>query len=130
MTLAPGFWLQHSFRGAHDLVDIAADIEADLGFRPGIVLTPVNATSTLRALYEEARNGGNAFLDPSGWTIDRDSKKLHKKSYVWLDAEAARPTDTAGWKDWMEQSLDHQTSTALLGSAPPPVICVTPSPYL
>jgi hypothetical protein len=125
----PGFWLQHTYTGAHDVVDVADELENDTGMRPGVVLVPVNAESTLKKLYIEARKGGSVFLDASGWWIDREPKKLNKKSYTWLDAATTRPASVGDWEHWMQQSLDHQMSAALRGNAAAPEIRDEPTPY-
>lgn len=126
-----GFWLQHTRNEADALVSFADVLMPTPAGRPGVVLIPANTPSTLRALYERARSGGEAFLDPCGFFRDsKPTSAARERDYPWLDATYPRPTNAGEWRKWMRLSVDHQLSADLHGNAPPPSIIVTPSPQL
>lgn len=126
-----GYWLQHTRNDADSLVRFADVLAPTPAGRPGVVLTPANSASSLRALYEHARGGGEAFLDPCGHFRDqKPASRFRQRDFPWLDATYARPTTTGEWRSWMRLSLDHQLSAGLHGVASPPSIIVTPSPQL
>lgn len=125
-----GFWLQHAAQNADALVALAEDL-ARHGYRPGIVFTPVGSPSRLSALYATARSRGEAFLDPSGFLLDRDPSHQREVNFPWLDASYGRPTDLDGWTEWIKESIRHQLSAELLSLATDePSILVTASPQL
>ena len=127
--MRPGFWLQHGNRNADDLVAYSDRLAGEPGGRPGIVLAPVNAPSSLNPLFKLARSKGDAFLDPIGHCVDRDPTKTKAKHFPWL-TKTPRPDSPEAWADWMTESVDHQRSQALRGGAPGPSVLVTPSPTI
>jgi len=129
VSITDGFWLQYPAQKADDLVDLAGDLAAT-GYRPGVVFAPVGAPERLTRLYGRARGAGEAFLDPSGFLIDRDAGARRAQNFPWLDPSYGRPTDVATWAAWMSESLRHQLSNDFLGGADDPSIIVTPSPQL
>ena len=129
MTVEAGFWLQYAAQNADDLVGLADDL-AGVGYRPGIVFAPIGSPDRLGRLYRQARARGEAFVDPSGFLLDRDPRPQRQANFPWLDASYGRPTDLDAWTEWMEESLEHQLSNDLLGGADEPSILVTPSPQL
>lgn len=129
VSIEHGFWLQYGAQLADELVALGDDLAAD-GLRPGIVFAPVGAPARLARLYHRARSSGEAFLDPSGFLLDRASTPRRAASYPWLDASYGRPRDIAARKTWMTQSLEHQLSNDLRDGADEPSILVTPSPQL
>jgi hypothetical protein len=129
VSIETGFWLQYPAQRAEELIALADDLAAD-GPRPGVVFAPVGASSRLARLYQHARDRGEAFVDPSGFLLDRDSTAQRAANYPWLDATYGRPTDAGTWTTWMTESLEHQLSNDLRGAADEPSILVTPSPQL
>lgn len=129
MTIVPGFWLQYTFQGADELVALA-DVLGRGNSRPGIVFTPTGAPERLARLYNHARRRGEAFLDPSGFLLDRPPSAQRRTNYPWLEQAYGRPVDVAGWTRWMERSLEHQLSDDLCSGAARPSILVTPCPLL
>jgi hypothetical protein len=129
VSLETGLWLQYASQKADELVALGDDL-ATTGYRPGVVFAPVGAPARLHRLYQRARARGEAFVDPSGFLLDRDSSPQRATNYAWLDASFGRPRDLPGWTRWMERSLEHQLSAELVGVAPDPSILVTPSPML
>jgi hypothetical protein len=129
VSIESGFWLQHAAQNADALVDLADDLAAD-GYRPGVVFAPVGSPTRLARLYDQARTNGEAFLDPSGFLLDRDPSPQRAANFPWLDVSYDRPTDLGGWTRWIELSLEHQLSDDLLDGADEPSILVTPSPQL
>jgi len=129
VSIENGFWLQYASQNADDLVDLADDL-ADNGYRPGIVFAPVGNPARLCQLYGRMRAEGEAFLDPSGFLLDRDGRQQRATNYPWLDPTYGRPDDLDAWTEWMEQSLQHQLSRGFRGGADEPSILVTPSPQL
>ncbi len=127
--MRPGFWLQHGNRNANELVAYSDSLAGEPGGRPGTVLAPVNAPSTLDPLFELARSKGDAFLDPIGHCIDREPTKTKEKHFPWL-TKKPRPGSQATWENWMKESIDHQLSAALRGAGRAPSIVVTPSPII
>jgi hypothetical protein len=129
VSIDGGFWLQYAAQNADDLVNLANDL-ADDGYRPGVVFTPVGSPDRLSRLYGQARSRGEAFIDPSGFLIDRDQRRQREVNFPWLDASYGRPTDLSGWTAWIEESLRHQLSPELLSLADEPSILVTACPQL
>ncbi len=129
MSIKSGFWLQYASQKGDDLVDLVDDLAAD-GYRPGVVFAPVGAPARLARLYGEARADGEAFLDPSGFLLDGESRPQRANNFPWLDRSYGRPDDLVGWTRWMETSLEHQLSDDFLDGADEPTILVTPSPQL
>jgi hypothetical protein len=128
-VVRPGFWLQHGSEKAPELVGYSDALANEPGGRPGIVLAPVNAPSTLNPLFELARAKGDAFLDPIGHCIERGPTATKEKHFPWL-TRRPRPDSQEAWKAWMDESVDHQDSAALRGTGPGPSILVTPSPVI
>jgi hypothetical protein len=124
-----GFWLQYASNYADEFVSFADDLAVD-GYRPGVVFAPVGAPARLSRLFAKARAQGAAFLDPSGFLIDRAPSPQRENNFPWLDVSYGRPNDVDGWTPWMEQSLEHQLSQDLRQGATAPTIVVTPSPQL
>jgi hypothetical protein len=129
VSIGSGFWLQYASQNADDLVALADDLAAD-GYRPGVVFAPVGNPQRLAQLYGRARAAGEAFLDPAGFQLDRESAPQRARNFPWLDPSYGRPTDVAAWIAWMEASLEHQLSDGFLRGADEPTILVTPSPQL
>jgi hypothetical protein len=129
VSIQEGFWLQYATQNADRLVDLADDLAGE-GTRPGIVFAPVGSPDRLTRLYGQARGAGEAFLDPSGFLLDRDGSSQRQANYPWLDSSYGRPSDLAGWTAWMHESLEHQLSDNFLDGADEPSILVTPSPQL
>jgi len=77
VSIENGFWLQYASQNADDLVDLADDL-ADNGYRPGIVFAPVGNPARLCQLYGRMRAEGEAFLDPSGFLLDRDGRQQRR----------------------------------------------------
>jgi len=127
VSIESGFWLQYAAQNADALVGLA-DVLADDGYRPGVVFTPVGSTNRLSRLYGKARSSGEAFIDPSGFLLDRDRSHQREVNFPWLDASYGRPTDLNGWTQWVEESIRHQLSAELLSLADEPSILVTASP--
>jgi hypothetical protein len=123
------FWLQYGSQNSDELVGLAADLERT-GSRPGVVFVPVGAPERLKRLYQLARGGGEAFLAPSGFLLDRKESPQRRKNFPWLEQAYRRPTDVAGWAQWMEHALEHQLSEDLRGNAAEPSLLVTPAPQL
>lgn len=128
-VMRPGFWLQHGNRNADDLVAYSDSLAGESGGRPGIVLAPVNAPSSLNPLFKLARSKGDAFLDPIGHCIDRDPTKTKEKHFPWL-TKNPRPDSQEAWAGWMKESVAHQLSADLRGAGPGPSVLVTPSPTI
>jgi hypothetical protein len=128
VSIGNGFWLQYASQNADDLVGLADELAAD-GYRPGVVFAPVGNPTRLTRLYGEASKG-EAFLDPSGFLLDRGTAPQRAGNFPWLDSSYGRPNDLAGWTTWMETSLAHQFSAVHLDGADEPTILVTPSPQL
>jgi len=78
----------------------------------------------------QREHGGEAFLDPSGFLLDRDPAPQRAQNFPWLDSTYTRPNDVSGWTTWMETSLEHQLSDDFLDGADEPSILATPSPQL
>jgi hypothetical protein len=129
VTPPSGFWLQYASRQASEVVNFADELEGAPAGRPGVVFAPVNAPSTVRRLYEHARQRGEVVMDPNGYLLDRPPTKRAEKYFPWL-AQTPRPTDQAGWEAWIQQGLDHQLSPELVGGEGPPSFLVTPCPQL
>jgi len=129
VSIEGGFWLQFASQQADELVSLTDDLAAS-GYRPGVVFAPVGAPSRLARLYGVARATGEAFLDPSGFLLDRDAGAQRATNFPWLDPSYGRPHDLTGWSQWMEASLEHQLSDDFLDGADEPSILVTPSPQL
>jgi hypothetical protein len=126
-----GFYLQQTGQKGDQLVGLASTLSNGPGGRPGVVFAPVGTSTRLRGLYAVARPAGAAFLDPSGYLIDRPASAQRARHYPWLDISAGRPASRAEWQAWMQASIEHQTSKdGLLGEAAAPEIVVSPSPYL
>lgn len=125
----PGFWLQHATREAPELVALANDLAQGPHGRPGIAFGPVNGPNTLNPLFEQARNAGAAILDPQGHALDRPPTKRAQRHFPWL-VQQPRPQAQTDWEQWMQRGLDHQLSTDLRRSAPPPSFVITPSPLM
>ncbi|HEY8630082.1 MAG TPA: hypothetical protein VIL73_05960 [Gaiellaceae bacterium] len=113
MSIEGGFWLQYAAQNADELVHLADDL-AEGGYRPGVVFAPVGSPARLARLYGQARANGEAFLDPSGFLLDRERRPQREANFPWLDASYGRPTDLNAWTEWMEESLQHQLSDDLL----------------
>lgn len=128
-TTRAGFWLQHAANEARQLVSLADELSHTPAGRPGIAFGPVNAPQTLNGLFEQARNAGDAILDPHGHALDLPPTKRAQQHFPWL-AQNPRPATQAQWEQWMQDALDHQQSAALRGSAPGPSFVMTPSPVL
>ena len=124
-----GFWLQHGNRDAESLVAYADDLALQPGGRPGVVLAPVNSSTKVNALFQQARSKGDAFLDPVGHSLDRDPTKRSKDHFPWL-VQSPRPDTKATWKAWMERGVAHQLSAELRGTGQGPTAIVTPSPIV
>jgi hypothetical protein len=129
VSIGSGFWLQHAAQNADGLVALADDLSDD-GYRPGVVFSPVGSPNRLSGLYGRARSRGEAFIDPSGFLIDRDRSHQREMNFPWLDASYGRPSDLGGWTEWIEESIRHQLSPELLSLADEPSILVTASPQL
>jgi hypothetical protein len=129
VTVVHGFWLQHGSQGADQLVSLADDLE-QVGARPGVIFAPVGTPAKLKQLYQRVRERGEAFLDPSGYLLDRGPSPQRRGYFPWLEQKYKRPTDVAKWTDWMKFSLEHQLSERLRGEGSGPSIVVTPSPQL
>lgn len=129
VAIESGFWLQYASQNADDLVALVDDLAA-VGYRPGVVFTPVGNPARLKQHYRRVRDHGDAFLDPSGFLLDRDSRPQRAANYPWLDPTYGRPGNLADWTRWMEMSLEHQLSDSFLDGADEPAIVVTPSPQL
>ncbi len=123
-----GFWLQHAANGADELVGYGDNLASQPGGRPGVVMAPVNARSTLNPLFKQARAKGDAVVDPSGHFLDRPHTKRSKRHYPWL--ARVRPGEQSAWEAWMEEAIDHQLDADLRGGGPPPSFLITPSPII
>lgn len=128
-TVRAGFWLQHAANEARQLVALADELAQAPAGRPGIAFGPVNVPKTLNELFEQARNAGDAILDPHGHALDLPPTKRAQQHFPWL-AQNPRPATQTQWEQWMQDGLDHQQSAALRGSAPAPSFVVTPSPVI
>jgi len=126
-----GFYVQYTGKGADRLVGLASTLTDGAGRHPGIVFAPLGSSERVRRLYSGARPTVDAFLDPSGYLIDRKPTETRKRHYPWIDGSYARPTNTEGWQGWMQASINHQTTAGgMLGTAAQPEIVVAPCPYL
>ena len=105
-----GFYLQYTGKGADRLVGLASTLTDGAGRHPGIVFAPLGSSERVRRLYSGSRPTIDAFLDPSGYLIDRTPTETRKRHYPWIDGSYPRPTNTEGWQAWMQASISHQTT--------------------
>lgn len=124
-----GFWLQHAANGAEELVGYGDELVNQPAGRPGVIMAPVNARSTLNPLFRQARSKGDAIVDPNGHFLDRPHTERSKRHFPWL-AQQPRPNAQSVWEAWMEEAINHQLAADLCEMGPPPSFTITPSPIM
>jgi hypothetical protein len=129
VTVAEGFWLEYTARGADGIVGLADDLSAT-GSRPGVVIPPVVSPARMATVYRAARRRGDVIVDPAGYYLDRDGSVRRREWYPWLDEQYGRPQSRSEWVAWMQESIQHQQSSALHGGTGAPSVLVTPCPQL
>lgn len=128
-TSRPGFWLQHASRETTELLALATQLATTAGGRPGIAFGPLNSPSTLEPAFRQARQAGDAIVDPHGHLLDRVHTARSRNHFSWL-ALTPRPVTQQDWESWMEDGLAHQTSPGLTRGTLQPSFVVTPSPTI